>query len=849
MFKLLARLIGWFGYFILCTGFLGLMAITGVYFYLVPSLPSVESLREIQLQSPLLVYTRDGLLMRDFGEIRRVPITMDQVPQTMVKAFIASEDKRFYEHPGVDWQGLARAIVHLLTEGEKGPGGSTITMQVARNFFLGREKTYARKANEILLALKIERELTKDEILELYLNKIFLGKRAYGVGAAAQVYYGKQLNELTLAQIAMIAGLPQAPSRYNPIANPQGALARREYVLNRMQELADNNIDTALHQAALIAPVSAELHGSSVEVDGHYVAEMVRAEMVARYGEEVMASGYKVYTSIDSTLQLAANRALRQGLLDYDHRHGYRGAEFQVNLDEQDFDADAFLRDIPRVGGLTAALVTALDERSATVYTREHGEIELGWEGISWARAYISENRRGPEPTNAGEVLQPGDVVRVVKNDNRWQLVQIPAVEGAIVSVDPMDGSINALSGGFDFHRSKFNRAVQARRQPGSSFKPFIYSAALNEGFTAATIVNDAPVVFDDASLEDEWRPQNYSEKSFGPTRLRVALTKSRNLVSIRVLNAIGVDVALSFIERFGLDVQKLPTNLSLALGTGTVTPLELATAYCVLANGGFRVEPYFIERIEDARGEVLFQAEPWVVCRECPELAIEFAGAGNGATANTVVLKKVVLKNDEQVMESVAVRAQMGTAANAENAAEVVMPTHVARRVVSAQNIWLMNSMMRDVVRFGTGHRAMELGRHDLAGKTGTTDDQQDAWFSGFNPTTVTTAWVGFDQLAPLGRREFGGTAALPMWMTFMETALGDSPDLVLEEPEGMVSARIDPVTGKRVPAGFPDAIFETFRVENVPEDLIFDGGVDPLNGNLFITKESSGGVTEELF
>jgi len=817
-----------------------MIVVAGVYLYLSPKLPSVDSLRDVHLQSPLLVYTRDGSLIQDFGEIRRIPVTMEQVPETMVKAFIASEDERFYEHPGVDWQGLARAIIHLLKEGEKGPGGSTITMQVARNFFLGREKTYARKVNEILLALKIERELTKDEVLELYLNKIFLGKRAYGVGAAAQVYYGKKLHELTLAEIAMIAGLPQAPSRYNPIANPEGALARRAYVLNRLQQLGDNNIDDASHQRALNAPVTAELHGLSIEVEARYVAEMVRAEMVARYGEGVMATGYKVYTTIDSSLQTAANFALRQALIEYDRRHGYRGPELTVDPYQIDFDADSVLRDIPTVGGLTPALVTDVQERSASIYTRERGELDLKWEALSWAREYIDENKRGPEIESAADVLEVGDIIRVMKNESGWQLVQIPAVEGALVSVDPMDGSIVALTGGFDFFRSKFNRAIQARRQPGSSFKPFIYSAALNEGLTAATIINDAPVVVDDPSLEDEWRPQNYSEKSFGPTRLRVALTKSRNLVSIRVLKAIGVDAAMSFIERYGLDIDKLPRNLSLALGSGSVTPLEMATGYTVLANGGYRVEPYFMERIVDSRGKLLYEAEPMKVCRECPDITMEF-GASNEGQIIEAPMQDESLELDVSELTEVAVsQSNEGSIEEVEN---------ISPRVIDAQNIWLMNSMLRDVVRYGTGRKAMALGRNDLAGKTGTTNDQKDAWFSGFNPTLVTTAWVGFDQFEPLGRREFGSAAALPMWMTFMKEALGNSPEAFLEEPEGIVSARIDQATGLRVPANFPDAFFESFRVDHVPEDLVFEQSDDPLDSESFISNESSGGVTEELF
>ena len=705
--------------------------IAGVYFYLAPNLPSAESLKDVHLQVPLRVYTRDGLLMQDFGEKRRVPVTLEQVPETMVKAFIASEDERFYGHPGVDWQGLTRAVLHLIKTGKKGPGGSTITMQVARNYFLGREKTYARKANEILLALKIEREFTKDEILELYMNKIFLGQRAYGVGAAAQVYYGKELNELSLAQIAMIAGLPQAPSRYNPIANPEGAVERRAYVLNQMQDLPDNNIDQALHQRALNAPVTAELHGLIKEVEAPYVAEMVRAHMVALYGEEVKERGYKVYTTIDSALQVAATKALRKALLEYDHRHGYRGAEIRVDPNVVGFDADAVLKDVPEVGGLTPALVTAVAEQSASVYTREHGEIDLTWEAISWARKHINENRRGPKLETAGEVLQPGDIVRVVHNEGDWQLVQIPAVEGAIVSLDPMDGSIEALSGGFDFFRSKFNRAVQARRQPGSSFKPFIYSAALSQGFTAASVVNDAPVVFHAPSLEDEWRPHNYSEKSFGPTRLRVALTKSRNLVSIRILNTIGIDAALDFIERFGFDVERLPRNLSLALGSGTVTPLEMATGFTVLANGGYRIEPYFLARIADSRGEILFEARPLVVCPDCPEVGMEFAGEVNGE-----VIDGTGLEGGDSQIDQMGLDEETNSALVDDQPEQEHIAFQVAPRVVNPQNIWLMNSMLRDVVRYGTGRKAMALGREDLAGKTGTTNDQQDAWFSGFNPT-----------------------------------------------------------------------------------------------------------------
>jgi penicillin-binding protein 1A len=803
------------GAFVLVTGLLACIGAAGLYWYLAPKLPPIDNLKDVQLQEPLRVYSRDGRLIAEFGEKRRTPLEFEAIPPLMVKAVLAAEDDRFYQHPGVDWQGLTRAVVHLVRTGEKGPGGSTITMQVARNFFLGREKTYVRKINEILLALKIEKELTKDDILELYFNKIFLGHRAYGVEAAALVYYGSRLDELSLAQIAMIAGLPKAPSRFNPIVNPERAKSRRNYVLGRMRAL--DSITEEQYLLAIATPVTARLHGLSVEVEAPYVAEMVRVHAEELLGDEAYTAGYRVYTTIDSRLQEAANQALRKNLLAYDQRHGFRSPEFHVDLDGPDVSLDGVLADVPSTAGLLPAVVVGVEDKMVTAYAKVFGEIEIPWQGIEWARAYVDENRRGPELESAHEVVERGDVIRVQLQEDGWRMVQVPAVEGALVALDPEDGALVSLTGGFDFYRSKFNRATQAQRQPGSSFKPFIYSAALEYGYTAASIINDAPVVFDDPGLEAVWRPENYSGKFFGPTRLRVALFKSRNLVSIRLLRRIGIDYAVEYLKRFGLDVERIPHDLSLALGSGSVTPLEMATGYAVLANGGYRVRPYFVERIEGSDGSLWYQADPARVCRDCDD-------------GETVVLDRLP---DPEIDEVVL----------ADDAADD--PGH-APRVLSPQNAWLMNSLMRDVIKRGTGRRALRLKRGDLAGKTGTTNDQQDAWFSGFNPKLVTTAWVGFDQLGPLGRRETGAGAGLPMWIDFMRVALDGVPEEALAQPDGLVTVRIDPESGLRASASQPGAVFETFRSENVPRQGLVETSTGP---GTTPTPTQESGVTEQLF
>lgn len=773
--KWLMKLIRFFLWLSLLGSVAGAIAVASLYYYLEPTLPSIENLKSVKFQVPLRVYSNDNKLIAEFGEMRRIPLAYGDIPAPMVQAFLAAEDDRFFEHPGVDYKGLLRAAYQLLLTGERRQGGSTITMQVARNFFLSSEKTFTRKFSEIFLSLRIEHELTKQEILELYLNKIYMGNRAYGVGAAAMVYYGRTVDQLTLPQIAMIAGLPKAPSRYNPLADPDRSLQRRDYVLGRMAKLGF--ITDQQEALAREAPVTASLHTAQTEAEAPYVAEMVRAEMFDRYGNDAYTTGFNVYTTIDSHLQSVANQALRNNLQAYDLRHGYRGAEQHLGLtgDEESQTLDALLRDHRIVGDLLPAIVTSTEEQKATVYLGEGRYETLAWEGMEWARPFKSENQLGPKPEQTTDIIKPGDLIRVIEKtsdgESHLRLAQIPAAESAFVALDPNNGAIRSLSGGYDFYHSKFNRVTQAMRQPGSGFKAIIYSAALEAGFTPASLINDAPVVFDDPSLEGAWRPENYSGKFFGPTRLRYALTKSRNLVSIRLLRSMGINHALEHARKFGFDPDNLPHNLSLALGSGAVTPLQMASAYAILANGGFKIEPHFINRIERDDGELIFQAIPATVCDNCTE-----------TTAS------------EQP---------------------------VAPRVLSPQNHYLMNSMMRDVITRGTAIKARSLGRQDLAGKTGTTNDQRDAWFNGFNRSLVAITWVGFDSSKPLGRGEVGGRAALPAWIEFMQTALKDIPEQPLKLPSGMVTVRIDPKTGKRASVDQDDAIFEVFRSENAPKEL----------------------------
>jgi penicillin-binding protein 1A len=749
-----------------------LLAVAGVYYTLAPQLPDVESLREVQFQTPMRIFSSDNKLIAEFGEKRRTPVSYDNIPTDLVRAFQAAEDSRFFEHIGIDFKGLSRAAFQLATTGHIQSGGSTITMQVAKNFFLSRERTFNRKFVEILLALRIERELTKEEIFELYINKIYLGQRAYGIEAAAGVYYGSSIQDLTLAQMATIAGLPKAPSTDNPIRNPQRAIERRNWILQRMHSLG--YISDQAFEEASAAPSTARYHGADIELNAPYVAEMVRSELFERFDEELYNEGYRVYTTLDSKLQTKATLALQNGLLDYSTRHGYRGPESQLDTALTASAVAQKLESMTSYANLEPAIVTLVEENSIQASLKSGETVTVDWNGLKWARKYLSNNAMGASPKKAADILSPGDIIRLHKDTENWTLSQLPQVQGAFVALDPKDGAIRALSGGFNFNLNKFNRATQAYRQPGSNFKPFIYAAALDNGFTPASLINDAPVVLHDASLEGDWRPQNYSEQFYGPTRLREGLFKSRNLVSIRLLRAVGIDTAIDYIKGFGFDPQRLPRNLSLSLGTADVTPLEIVTGYAALANGGYKVSSYFIQRIEDQHGNLLFQARP--ACADC---------------------------SPSQDIES-------------DTPTEPLSPS--APRIMDPRTAYLMYSMLQDVIRQGTATRARSLERADLAGKTGTTNDQKDAWFTGFNRDLVATAWVGFDQPAPLGRSEFGGTAALPIWIDFMETALDQTPENGPVQPDGIVRVKIDPTTGMLAYPGQKNAIFEVFRAEDVP-------------------------------
>jgi len=803
------------------------MVSLGIYLYLAPSLPDAEQLKDVDLQTPLRVYTEDGLLISEFGEKRRSPISFEEVPQQFIDALLASEDDAYFQHIGVDFKGLARAALELIRTGRKKSGGSTITMQVAKNYYLSSEKTFKRKFTEILLALKIEKALSKQEILELYVNKIYLGKRAYGIQAAARVYYGKTIDQLTLAQLAMIAGLPQAPSAANPINSPERAIERRNYVLARMRTL--DKITDEQFQTAAREPISARYHGPTSEVSAPYVAEMVRRDMIERFGSEAYTAGYKVFTTVDATRQQAANLALQRGLLSYDRDHGWRTTndnrsvlppeplplahqdpllqEWLAKADpQQDIDWPQTLEQWrstlnrrPDNGVLKPAMVTAVHNNGAWILLKD-SEYWLPFSHIEWAKRYVNVNVIGDPIRAAGDVLSRGQEIWVEQLGDGYRLAQLPEVEGSLVSLRPRDGAIQALIGGFSASSNEFNRAIQADRQPGSSFKPFIYSAALANGFTPASIINDAPVVFEDASLENTWRPQNNSGKFYGPTRLRQALYKSQNLVSIRILKQMGAGKAINFIEPFGFPREKLSRDLSLALGASAVTPMELATGYAVLANGGYAVKPYLIQRIEDDNNNVLYQANPAIACSDCDR--------NDNNDLNT-----------QQALEQ-QLRDSLGLTNEEQPAEQSEAP--LAPQVMDSRTHFLMMSMLQDVVKRGTGRRALVLKRNDLAGKTGTTNDQKDGWFSGFSPDLVTTVWVGFDQHVTLGRWAYGSNTALPIWVDYMKEALKDVPQRPYQQPEGVVSVRIDAETGLLAAPGQSNAIFEYFREENVPQQPV---------------------------
>jgi len=851
----------------------GSMLLIAAVFYIVavmvPELPSIEHLEDTQYQVPLRIYDRNEILLAEFGEHRRIPVVFDKIPRYLIDAVVSVEDDQFWNHHGVDFYALMAAVYEVVTTGRKTRGGSTITMQVARNFFLSPEQTYARKFNEILLALKIETELSKEKIIELYLNKIFLGHRAYGISAASQVYYDKKLADLSLAQSAMIAGLPKAPSKYNPISNPERSLIRRNYILGRMRIL--EYIDEEEFEQALNEPITAELHRTRTIADAQYVSEQVRAQLFEQYGQEVYRAGLKVYTSIDGELQAVANQALRKNLINYTRRHGYRGVIDKIELGDivnDPFDEDLVIDQ--RVGGLRKGVVIAINEvvaaaadgssealpASAKLLISNYEQINVLFVGgIDWAAKFIDVDNRGPKPVKVGDVLAVGDVVWLENRDSQWLLADVPRVEGALVSINPADGGIQAMVGGFDYFKNKFNRATQARRQPGSNFKPFIYSAALDKGFTAASIINDAPVVFDDDSLESTWRPQNYSGKFYGPTRMREALVKSRNLVSIRILQAIGLRYATNYIQRFGFKREQMPYDLSLALGSGSFSPLQMVRAYAVFSNGGYLIEPYIIDRVESGSGEVIFQNNPQTVCQDCEAENLEELAAAEAAAAVQQEVDEqaeaVVLTEEEQ-LEAIELNALDGAAevSEATEVVEVEVVPQYAPRVISAQNAFIMRSMMREVVQRGTAVRAKALGRKDIAGKTGTTNDQLDAWFSGYNDQVVTTSWVGFDNQRTMGNRETGGRAALPMWIEYMRKALEGRPENLQEQPEGLVTIRIDAESGERADLSTRKSLFEVFRIENAPrEPAVVRSTTDDSGGVVVNIPETEEEIVEDIF
>jgi len=772
----------------------GTLAIGLVVYQIWPTLPKIESYQDLKVKVPLKVFSHEQQLIAEFGEERRIPVRIQDVPQALVDAILAAEDSNFYHHFGIDPKGILRALLANLRGGKRGQGASTITMQVARNYFLSREKTYTRKFKEILLSFRLEHLLSKDQILELYLNKIFLGQRAYGFAAAAQTYYGRPLNKLTIPELAMLAGLPKAPSRNNPLSQPAAARVRRNYVLGRMHEL--NKIDQPTFEMAVSSDLTASRHALKTQLKAPYVAEMVRQEMFDRFGDQAYSAGYRVITTVRAKLQRKAYLALRKGLLAYDKRHGYRGVvtkhpELLADINNTPFDTGGaaarnirkLLSDIPHSGDIEPVLVLTVKDKSIQVYTRNGRLLELGWPALAWARPYIHARKRGKKPHKAAQIVAGGDIIYIKPGSKTaFVLSQIPAVSGSLISLNPGNGNIMALVGGFDYYLGKFNHSTQAKRQPGSNIKPFIYLSALEKGFTPASLVSGAPIVLKDSTLDSIWRPENYSGKFFGLMRLREGLKRSMNLVSVRLLRSIGVEYAIHYLQRFGFRSEDLPHGLSLALGTLSITPMELISKYAALANGGYRIQPNLIERIEDGAGRVLEQTRPLQVCHDC-------------------ILALTTTEPDRLTMP----------------VAPGEMP--LAQRIVRPEYIYQITDMMREVIRTGTGRRARVLGRHDLAGKTGTTNNFRDAWFSGFTSDVVTSVWVGFDQPTDLGNREAGSRAALPIWIDYMKTALAGVPEKPFLRPDSVVAVVVDKKTGHAVPTNSPQSYTDYFIVGNTPD------------------------------
>ncbi|WP_298633161.1 PBP1A family penicillin-binding protein [uncultured Umboniibacter sp.] len=775
------------------------MTAAGIYLYLSPKLPPLQELNDIQMQTPLMVYSRDNKLIGVFGQQKRIPILAEDIPEVVVKAFLAAEDDRFFEHSGVDYRGIARAVLQLASTGEIQGGGSTITMQVARNIYLHRGQTFTRKFSEILLSYQIEQQLSKDEIFQLYVNKIFLGKRAYGIEAAAEVYYGKHIEELNLAQVAMIAGLPKGPSIFNPIVNPERALIRRDWILGRMLEL--DYINATAYNEAIAQPVTASIHDVVVDVQAPYIAEIARQFAEETYGSSYQSSGYRIYTTIDSELQQVAQQSVIDGLDEFDSRKGYRGPETSFNQWSPDNPAPADwepnselwaaqLADMRQVGGKIPAAILSLDDGTINLITGSGEQIALDYrDDLSDFRRYISEDLRGNTPVSLAEVFAVGDVVRL--NEAQNAIVQIPDAQAALVSISPNDGSVRALVGGYDYFLSKFNRALEAVRQPGSSFKPLIYTAALESGMTAATMINDSPVVIADVGGENIWRPTNDGGRFSGPIRLREALYRSRNMVSIRLVQQMGVNPTRSFLARFGFERRDLPAVASIALGSYATTPLKMAESYAVLANGGYHVQPFVIDRIEDRSGRTIFEHPRVVVCdTECER-------------------QRVQAQSTEEDVEALSL---------SDFSIDDGKVSTDAPRVVDERANFILDSILKDVIQRGTGRRARVLERPDIGGKTGTTNGPVDAWFSGYQRNVTTSVWVGYDSAQKLGSNEYGGSAALPIWINYMRAALQDEPVYERSIPDGVVSVRINPENGLRSHDN-QNSVQEYFRREFLPE------------------------------
>ncbi|WP_133405534.1 penicillin-binding protein 1A [Parashewanella tropica] len=836
---------------------LAIAGIGGAYWYVSPDLPDVATLKTVQLQTPLRIYSKDGKLISQFGEKRRIPLKLKDIPKPMIDAFLATEDARFYDHGGIDPIGVVRAAFVMLSTGQKKQGASTITMQVARNFFLTRDKTIIRKVKEIFISFHIEQLLTKDEILELYLNRIYLGQRAYGVGAAAQVYYGKDVKDLTLPEMAVIAGLPKAPSTLNPITSARRAIARRNIVLLRMKDV--NAITQAQYDEAIHAPNTASYHGAEIDLYAPYISEMARNYMVDKYGrEQAYTGGYSVYTTISSKLQLEAQSALRNNVFAYDERHGYRGATATLwaptALPSEIPSNNALitiLKKTASVLSLRPAVVTQVDEKQATVFTANGESTVINWDGLKWARPFISDSKQGPAPKTAYEILQAGQQIWIRKNAEHWQLSQIPQVASAMVSLNPHDGAIESLVGGFSFGKSQYNRVTQAQRQLGSNIKPFIYASALEKGYTLATLINNAPINEPDIRQGIAWRPKNSPDVYGGPTRLRVGLAKSINVMAVRALRMAGLTATRNRLMDFGFTPDELPKNESIALGSPAVTPMQVVRAFSVFANGGYLVEPYFISEIKDSDNTVIHQAHPTLACEPIEKNETDAQWEATLAALSA-----------EQGIEYKSESDSVGKC-------DTSKPHRYAEKVISEQTAFLIRQALKSTIWGGgnwskgngwngTAWRAQRVvNRRDIAGKTGTTNESKDTWFSGFNPNLVTTVWVGFDDHSrELGRTawnanagqgqisgaESGAKTAGPAWNAFMRDALKGTPEVTDPPPENIISVRIDLKTGKLTHKTDYTTRFEYFIKGTEPTEYVNGNNDDE---NIFIDANSQ----ESLF